>query len=94
MEISFKEVEYNKFHNLNFTISSEDITGITGKDKSNILKIINAEYITKGTLTYNDIKLDTNNQTEIRKKISLVKDQFYIEPNLDTVKAYMEFIIK
>lgn len=94
MEIIFKEVEYNKFHNLNFTISSEDITGITGKDKSNILKIINAEYITKGTLTYNDIKLDTNNQTEIRKKISLVKDQFYIEPNLDTVKDYMEFIIK
>lgn len=94
MEINFKDVEYNKFHNLNFTISSEDITGITGRNKSSILKIINAEYITKGTIIYNDIKLDSNNQTEIRKKVSLVKEQFDVEPYLDTVREYMEFIIK
>lgn len=94
MEIKFNSVEYNEFHNLNFTISNEDITGITGRNKSNILKIINADYIVNGVITYNDIKLDSSNQTEIRKKISLVKEQFNIEPHLDTVREYMEFIIK
>ena len=94
MEIKFKDVEYNEFHNLNFTISNDDITGIIGRNKSNILKIINADYIVDGTITYNDIKLDSTSQNDIRKKISLVKEQFKIEPHLDTVQQYMEFIIK
>ncbi len=94
MEIKFKDVEYNDFHDLNFTISNSDITGIFGRGKTQLLRLIDAIDIATGKITYDDIELNKNNLNEIRRKISIVEQEFQKQLFLNTVKEHMEFIIK
>lgn len=94
MEIKWKDVEYNDFHDLNLEISNNDITGIFGRGKSTILQLLGAVEIGKGLITYDNLKLDKNNLNQIRKKISIVNQEFKKQTYLNTIKEHMEFIIK
>ena len=76
MEIKWKDVEYNDFHDLNLEISNNDITGIFGRGKSTILQLLGAVKIGKGLITYDNLKLDKNNLNQIRKKISIIDQEF------------------
>ncbi len=93
MEIKFKNVIYEEF-NLNFLINSNEFTGVTGEGKSTILDLIKMKYLAKGEITFNDIIVDKSNLNSIRKSISLVESNFPKQAYLDSVKEYMEFIIK
>lgn len=94
MEIIFKNVIYQDFE-LNFTINNNDIVGITGRGKTTVLKLIDLLFLReKGTIYYDNVKLNKSNLNEIRKKISLIEQEFKKESFLNTVQEYMEFIIK
>lgn len=94
MEIIFKNVIYQNFE-LNFTIDSNDIIGISGRGKTTVLKLISLLTLKeKGSIYYDNIKLNKQNLNEIRKKLSLIEQEFKKETFLNTVKEYMEFIIK
>lgn len=93
MEIIFENVVYKDF-NLDFTINNNDLTGITGRGKSTILRLIAGNKSCEGKITYDNLKLSKQTATEIRNKISIVSSQFAKQVFLNTVRDHMEFIIK
>lgn len=94
MEIEFKNVIHQNYE-LNFNIDNKDITGITGRGKTTVLKLINGIILSeKGSILFNKNKLTKINSNEIRKKVSLIEQEFKKLLFIRTVEEYMEFIIK
>lgn len=94
MEVDFVNVSYSIFNDLNFTLNNEYITGIYGRGKTQLLKLIDAIEIATGTIKYNNEKLTKENINSIRRKISIVDNELKTQLFLNTVKEHMEFIIK
>lgn len=94
MEIEFKNVIHQNYE-LNFNIDNKDITGITGRGKTTVLKLINGIILSeKGSILFNKNKLTKITSNEIRKKGSLIEQEFKKLLFIRTVEEYMEFIIK
>lgn len=93
MEIAFKNIAYHD-QTINFSLNSNEIIGITGKQTEELLSLIALYNFPEGTILYNNIKLDKNNRNEYFRKISYVKAEFEKSPYINTVKETMEFVIE
>ena len=74
MEIIIKNYN-NCNHTINFTIKHNEINGIIGSTKENIVNILRQLNYNNGEIQINGIKINKNNIEEIKRKISYVPDE-------------------
>lgn len=94
MEIIVNRLSYNTLRDLSFSIEDGKITGITGKGKSTVLKLINGLLSGKGTIKYNGEKYTSKNKLNIIKQVSLVDCNFSNMLVFNTVMEYMLFYVQ
>lgn len=94
MEIIISNLSYKELNNLSFQIKEGVITGITGKGKSTVLKLINGILSGKGTIKYNGEKYTSKNKLSIIKQVSLVDCNFSNMLVFNTISEYMLFYIQ
>ena len=92
MEIKLENLKLNDWE-LNTTLSSEDIIGITGPEYEEVLEILSLKEIAKGQIIINKETITKENQYDYYKKISLVQKDFKKINYLNTIKEHMDFII-
>ena len=99
MEIVFNNVTYkykNKklLNNINLTIESNKITGITGDNKTLLCKLIDGiKEIDSGSITVGDIAIIKDNVKEVRRIVSMIHQDFQEQFFTDNVKEEMMFLI-
>lgn len=93
MELIFKDYQYYG-ELLNFTIKSELINGITGKDKDKLIEIINLKRNYKGHILINNQELIKKNLELYKKKINIIPIKLEYEPFLENVYQLMEYEIR
>ena len=99
MEIVFNNVTYkykNKklLNNINLTIESNKITGITGDNKTLLCKLIDGiKEIDSGSITVGDIAIIKDNVKEVRRVVSMIHQDFQEQFFTDNVKEEMMFLI-
>lgn len=94
MEIIINKLSYNELNELSFKIEDSVITGITGKGKSTVLRLINGLLSGKGTIKYNGEKYTSKNKLNIIKQVSLVDCNFSNMLAFNTVMEYMLFYVQ
>ena len=92
MEIKLENLKLNDWE-LNTTLSSEDIIGITGPEYEEVLEILSLKEIAEGQIIINKETITKENQYDYYKKISLVQKDFKKINYLNTIKEHMDFII-
>lgn len=92
MEIKLENLKLNDWE-LNTTLSSEDIIGITGPEYEEVLEILSLKEIAEGQIMINEETITKENQYEYYKKISLVQKDLKKINYLNTIKEHMDFII-
>ena len=92
MEIKLENLKLNDWE-LNTTLSSEDIIGITGPEYEEVLEILSLKEIAEGQIIINEKTITKENQYDYYKKISLVQKDFKKINYLNTIKEHMDFII-
>lgn len=92
MEIKLENLKLNDWE-LNTTLSSEDIIGITGPEYEEVLEILSLKEIAEGQIMINEETITKENQYEYYKKISLVPKDLKKINYLNTIKEHMDFII-
>ncbi len=93
MEIKYQKVNYQDY-NLTFTINREQLVGVTGKGKTDFLKILSSLYLGSGVMKYDEKKLTKKTRGEIFSKCSYVPKDFSYISFLSTVEDYMYYEIK
>ena len=94
MEIEFRKVSNDHLHNINFQIEQGSIIGITGKDKTTLLKMIAHEIPFEGEGMYQDLPYDNNHIYKIKKELSLIEETSNRFPFLSTVEEYITFFLR
>ena len=92
MEIKLENLKLNDWE-INTTLSSEDIIGITGPEYEEVLEILSLKEIAEGQIIINEEIITKENQYEYYKKISLVQKDLKKINYLNTIKEHMDFII-
>lgn len=92
MEIKLENLKLNDWE-LNTTLSSEDIIGITGPEYEEVLEILSLKEIAEGQIMINEETITKENQYEYYKKNSLVQKDLKKINYLNTIKEHMDFII-
>lgn len=92
MEIKLENLKLNDWE-INTTLSSEDIIGITGPEYEEVLEILSLKEIAEGQIIINKETITKENQYDYYKKISLVQKDFKKINYLNTIKEHMDFII-
>jgi len=93
MEISGKNIKYKDF-SFDFHISSDEIIGIMGEGKLQLLKILNLDYEVEGNLSFDKHILKESNYNSVKKKISFITNDMLEMSFMKTVDTYMESIIR
>lgn len=93
MEIILDNVK-NKSLNINMTINSNHVTGITGNIYKEVLHLINLDYYVQGKLLIDKVKVDKRNYNKLKEKISYVDFELKKELSLIAVREYMEYIMQ
>lgn len=75
MEMTFKNYTYFN-HQQNLTIVKNELVGLTGKNISELIKLISLANLSKGTLLINDNKVTKENIKVFRKRI------YYLSQNI------------
>lgn len=94
MEIIINKLSYNELTNLSFKIQDGVITGITGRGKSTVLRLLNGVLSGRGTIKYNGEKYTSKNKLSIVKQVSLVDCNFSNMLSFNTIMEYMNFYIQ
>lgn len=94
MEIAFEDVCYKDFTNLNFTIKSKTINGISGKFIDDVMLLLqgNEEYL--GSIYFGNVVLKDNTRDDYKNLISIVPRDISKQVFLNTVEEYIAFNIK
>lgn len=95
MEIVVQKLSYKDFSNLNFIIPDGKITGITGKGKTTILKLLNGLVQGKGTIKYNNKRITIKTKLSITKRViyidSTFKNQFLASTVIEHMISFMRY---
>ena len=94
MEIIIKNLSYKDLNNLNFSIVDGMITGITGKGKTLVLKLIHGILSGKGSIKYNGEKIGVKNKLKTIKQIGYIDSNFNNVFSVNTVEEHMLFYIQ
>ena len=84
MEMIFNDYAFKK-NNLNFTIYSNEINGITGNNYEDLVEIINLKKKYTGTITINNEKLTPSNIKEYKNKIDIIEEELYDNIHTNTI---------
>lgn len=94
MEIKVQKLFYHDLTNLNFTIYDEEITGVTGKGKTTILKLLNGLVKGTGTIKYNKKNLTLKNKRDVVRRVSYIDSVFENKFFSNTVEEHMIFYMQ
>lgn len=94
MEIIIKSLSYKQLYNLNFSIENNKITGITGKGKSTVLRLLRGVLSGKGVIKYNGCKYNSRNKLQIIKQVGYIDTYFNNYFLINTVEEHMLFFIQ
>lgn len=94
MEIIVKNLSYKYLNNLSFSIMDGMVTGVTGRGKTLVLKLIQGVLGGKGTIKYNNNRLTLKNKLQVIRQIGYIDSSFNNFFSVDTVEEYMLFYIQ
>lgn len=94
MEIKLTKVNYQQFNNISFTIPEKEITGLTGKGKSTILKLITGKLQYEGKITYDKEQITNKTRISLTKKIGFIEHIFENKYSKSTIEEYMYYMIE
>ncbi len=93
MEIKFVRVFGKELNNLNFTIPSGLMTGITGHGKTSVLQMIDLLIPLRGNVYFDGSKRTSSNRGEFRKEIVFVSETFVNHFQLDKIYEYFVYYL-
>ena len=94
MEIVFEDVCYKNFTNLNFTIKSKTINGISGSFINDIFLLLQGNEKYLGNIYFGNVLLGDNTKNDYKNLISIVPRDISKLVFLNTVEEYIAFNIK
>lgn len=93
MEIRFENCSYDEI-NLNFKIDESTIVGITGTNKDKFIGLIKLDFLPKGNIYFNNIKITKDNIWQEKRKIVFIRQDFIWPQFLRNVLDYMLYYMK
>ena len=94
MEIVFEDVCYKNFTNLNFTIKSKTINGISGSFINDLFLLLQGNEKYLGNIYFGNVLLGDNTKNDYKNLISIVPRDISKLVFLNTVEEYIAFNIK
>lgn len=88
-----KNVNFDDY-NLNFTLESNNIIGITGKNSLEVLKFLSLPTKYQGQIYCDEEKITKQNILKYKEKVSLISKMPTFPNYLETVNDYMLYIIR
>lgn len=98
MELEVKNIRYvykgkNLLNGLSFKVSSSDIIGITGPNKTVLLEILDLEKKYQGDILINNVLINNGNKLKYQREIALVHqaNNFYTTVVSDEMKFVIDY---
>ena len=93
MEIKLSHIKTNKLNDVSINIPSSVITGITGTNQEEILKVISFSNEFSGTVYFDKERVIKKKQDYYKSRIYYVPLEFNLEYPLYTVEEYLRYFI-
>ena len=93
MELIFRDYQYSN-ELLNFTIKSDFINGITGKDKDKMIDIINLKRSHKGKIFIDNQEVLKNDIESYKRKINVIYSELEYATFIENIYQLLEYEIR